>query len=157
MTAHNARRWIIYSSLGLTAAAICFFFIAPAVGYPLTFAQSLRALEIILPVFLGYLGSATLFVFRVPSANDAREVHRAASFSPGLGELAGVLVRGPIILVAISFLVLVSVFGVTNSPHAAPGAGISIDQFTAGISTILGLLTVTTNIAVTHLFFTGSK
>jgi hypothetical protein len=66
--ANDARKWLVLASLSMTAVLFVFFIIAPAFGFPLTFGQARGLLEIILPVFLGYLGSASHFVFSQRSA-----------------------------------------------------------------------------------------
>lgn len=151
MTVENARKWLVVSSLSVTGSVFLFFLLAPATGFPLVFAQSLRILEVALPVFLGYLGSAARFVFR--SGSDADEVAFRRSASP----LVGLLIRGPLIVFAFALGAIVLAFGLTNRPDAAPGSGVSVDQLTAGISIILGLLAVTTNVAISYLFSGGDN
>ncbi len=102
-----------------------------------------------LPVFLGYLGSAASFVFRFGSDADA------AAFRHSASSLAGLLIVGPIVIFTISIFAIIVAFGITNRPSASPGSGISLDQLTAGMSIILGLLVVTTNVAVSYLFGGG--
>ena len=68
MGVRTIREWLVLSSLLLTGTGLVFFVffsLAPALGFPLEYRQSLRVLEIIFPVFAGYLGSTTLFVFKV--------------------------------------------------------------------------------------------
>jgi len=146
MTVDEARKWLVVSSLLITASLLVFFLLAPALGFPLVFAQSLRILEVALPVFLAYLGSAASFVFR--SASDADE----AVFRRSTSSLTGLLVVGPVVVFAVSLLAIILAFGITNRPSASPGSGINVDQLAAGISIILGLLAVTTNAAVGYLF-----
>jgi hypothetical protein len=64
MTTDEARRWIVLASLTITGAVFVFFLLAPVSGYPLEIAQAQGIFQIVLPVFLGYLGSATHFVFK---------------------------------------------------------------------------------------------
>lgn len=142
----TARLWLVAASLLTSASLIVFFLLAPAVGYPLEFSQSLRILEIVLPVFLGYLGAAALYVFRASSADDD------VVFRPAALPLVTVLVKGPVLIFAIAAVALLVAFGITNRQNAPPGSGIGIDQLAAGMTAILGLLTVTTNVAVAYLF-----
>jgi hypothetical protein len=151
MTVESARKWLVVSSLSTTGVMFLFFLLAPAVGFPLLFAQSLRILEVILPVFLGYLGSAASFVFRSSSGADEVGFRKSAS------SLIGLLIAGPIVIFAVSLLAIILAFGITNRPGAPPGSGISVDQLTAGVSVILGLLVVTTNVAVGYLFGGGDN
>jgi hypothetical protein len=144
MDTETGRNWITTASLALTAAHFMFFIIAPVVGYPLTFVQAMRLLEIVLPVFLGYLGSAAYFLF---SAGHASSPSARVS-----SQLLGLLVRGPVIVFGLASLSVIVAFGVSNSRYASRGSGMSIDMFAAAITGALGLLTVTTNVVVSYLF-----
>jgi hypothetical protein len=126
-----------------------FFLLAPATDFPLTFPQSLRVLEVVLPVFLGYLGSAASFVFQPGAGADK------LAFRPNASSLVGLLIWGPLVVFTIALLAIIVTFSITNRLDATPGQGMSIDQLTAGISVILGLLAVTTNVAVSYLFGGG--
>ncbi|WP_433968374.1 hypothetical protein [Tunturiibacter gelidiferens] len=134
------------TTLSVTGAAFAFLLLASATGYPLTFEQSLRILEIILPVFLGYLASASVFGFR--SRSGLADVR----FRSNVAGISGLLVRGPIVILGIALVADFVAFGISNRPNGVPGTGISFDMFAGSISTILGLLAVTTNFAVAYLF-----
>jgi hypothetical protein len=151
VTVDEARKWLILSSLSVTGGLFVFFLLAPTLGYPLLFSQSLRILEIVSPVFFGYLGSAATFVFRSASQADV------VSFRAGVTGYVGLLIRGPLVVFGIAFTALIVAFGVTNSATAPPGSGVSIDQLGAGVSVILGLLAVTTSVAVNYLFGGGNN
>jgi uncharacterized membrane protein required for colicin V production len=144
MNTHGIRRWLIIASLTITTAEFVFFLIAPMAGYPLTFAQAIRLLEIVLPVFLGYLGSAARFVFPQTSAPDP--IRRAAP------SLASLLVRGPIIVFSLASIAALIAFGHSNRIDAPVGAGMDIDTLAGILSVALGLLAVTTNVAVSYFF-----
>lgn len=150
MTVDAARKWLIASSLSITALAFGFFLLAPALGFPLTFSQSLRILGVILPVFLGYLASAATFAFRNSSSADEVVIRKGAS------SLLGILIVGPIVVFFIALSTVTIAFGITNRSEAPPGSGITIDQLAAAMSVILGLLTVTTSVAVGY-FFSGGE
>ncbi len=145
MDTDNARSWVINASLLITAANFVFFFVAPAVGFPLTFDQAARLLEIVIPVFLGYLGSATHFLFR-PYRPRA---HRAPVHS---SKLLGILVRGPVVVFGIATLAAIFAFGFSNRKSAPPGVGMGIDDLAGALAASLGLLAVTTSVAVSYLF-----
>jgi hypothetical protein len=148
MTTDAARNWIVAASLGITAVDFVFFLLAPALGFPLTFDQAVRLLEIVLPVFMGYLGSATHFLFRIPPADAPAEVHPP-------GGLLGLLVRGPIIVFGLATFAAIFAFGFSNRSMATAGSGMSLDALAGSLSAALGLLSVTTNVAVSYLFSTG--
>jgi len=150
MTVEGARKWLILASLLVTVTVFVFFLIAPVTGFPFTFDQSLRLLEIVLPVFLAYLSSAASFVFSSSSAVDDLVFRRAKS------SLVSLLIKGPIMVFAVAMAAIIFAFGFSNRPAAPAGSGISINQLAAGISIILGMLVVTTNVAVNYLFGGGA-
>jgi hypothetical protein len=147
MAADAARKWLIVASLILTTATFVVLWAAPAFGYRLEFRDAIRITEIALPVFLGYLGAATQFVFQ----NLAR--HQNKGIRPEAENVfLGLIVKGPIVAFTIAVAVIFISFGYTNRPAAPRGSGMSVDQFALGISAALGLLNVTTNVAVAYLF-----
>lgn len=146
MTASGARRWLILSTLTISTSLLLFFILAPVAGFPIQFSQSFRVLEVIVPVFLGYLGTAALFVFRAGVPEDDIE------FRPAVANLVGLLVKGPVLVFGLGTIALIAAFGLSNGKDAAAGTGVSLDQLSGGMSMILGLLAVTTNVAVAYLF-----
>src|ERR1700722_9372186 len=89
MTVRQARIFIVKTSLAGTAATFLFFVIGKPLGYPLSWSQVQRLIEIVLPVFLGYLGAASLYVFSQKTATDD------VSFSDDQ-ELAGLILKGAV-------------------------------------------------------------
>ncbi|MFL9829094.1 hypothetical protein, partial [Rhodoplanes sp. SY1] len=89
MTTDRARRILIIASLAITGLQIVFLVIAPVVDYPLTYPKNLDLLQIVTPVFLGYLGSAAHFVFKPAQADET-------TASPYLG----LLTVGPLVIYA---------------------------------------------------------
>jgi hypothetical protein len=142
-TPADARRWLLLATLVITGAVLVFFLVAPSVGYPLEFSQSLRLLEIVLPVFLGYLGASALFLFKAGDSQDSPFGARAAT-------LVGPLVKGPVVVFALAMVALIGAFGFANTVGGA--SGMSVDNLAAALSLLLGLLTVTTNVVVSYLF-----
>lgn len=148
MTVFEARRWIIVASLVIAGAVFSFFVIAPVLGYPLRFSQAVSILQIVFPVFLGYLGAATQFVFqKSPPTDDTIQAR----------PLMGLLIHGPIGLFVLIMVVVTSVFGYSNRASAVPGDGIGVDQLRMLITAALGSLAVTTNVVVAYLFAVQSK
>jgi hypothetical protein len=143
VTIYQARRWLIITSLTLAAMAFCFFMLAPVLGYPLRYSQAQGVLQIVLPVFLGYLGAATQFVFqRAPVQHDTIT-------APPMMEL---LIKGPIAVFALMIVAAVIAFGYSNRMAAAPGEGMSVEQLSASVTAAMGLLAVTTNAIIAYLF-----
>jgi hypothetical protein len=150
MVADEARKWLLTASLVMTAGVFVFFLVAPAVGYPLTFGQARGFLEIIIPVFLGYLGSGSHFIFTNRSQRSSPKIDVSS-------ELAALMIRGPVIVFAVMCVCAIAVFGFSNRIEAPIGSGMSIDMLAGFLSAALGLLAVTTNVAISYLFATGEK
>lgn len=145
MTIQSARKWLVLSSLSITGAHFIFFLIAPAVGYPIEYEHSIRLLQISTPIFFGYLGSASRFVFNARGQEKANEVIIS-------NPLLGTLIRGPFIVFGLASVAALCAFGYSNRLAAPPGIGMSVDTLATVITTALGLLAVTTNVAVSALF-----
>jgi hypothetical protein len=139
----RSRRWLLTASLTATGANLLFFILAPALGYPLEFHQSLRMMQILLPVVLGYLGSMAAFLFQTP---------RHVRLHPRALPLLEPLVRGPLIIFGVASVSAIFAFGYTNRAAAEPGTGMSVDTLSGTITISLGILTVTTNAIVAYLF-----
>lgn len=143
MKSASARLWLIWSSLILVGAEFAFFVLAPVLGYPLEFAQSIRLMEILIPVFVGYLGSAAYSLFR-SSGNGAVKFEQSQE--------ATLLVRGPIIVFAFASITALTAFGISNGANRPSGSGMSVDTLAGIFTAILGLLSATTGVIVSHLF-----
>jgi hypothetical protein len=150
MTPDQARTWIIRTSLILTTSVFAFVVIAPTVCYPLDPSSNhiIRLLQIITPVFVGYLGSASHFVFSdsAPAANQQQ-------LSPN----AVMLIKGPVLAWIVMSTLAFTAYGLSNRASAAPGSGWSFDFLSGLITITLSLLTATTNLAVTYLFKAEKK
>ena len=144
MNLNDARQFLVISSLSITTAALMFFISAPAFGYPLTWEQGTRLVEIIIPVFLGYLGSATHFLFQ----KRKRRTSRLSDIS----HIGPVLIGGPIIVFGLVCITTLATFGYSNRIDAPAGSGMSVDTLAWSITSVLGLLAITTNVAVSYLF-----
>ena len=145
MTPEQARSWIIKTSLILTTCVFVFLVIAPAIGYPLDPGANhvIRLLQILTPVFVGYLGSAAHFVF-----GDNTSATEQKPLSPN----AVLMIKGPVLAWVIMATVCFTTYGLSNRHGVPPGSGWSFD-FLSGLLTItLSLLTATTNLAVAFLF-----
>jgi len=152
MTADEARRWLIKATLLLTGATFVFLLMAPVVGYRLAWKDAIRVFEIVLPVFLGYLGTAAQFVFQNMAGKENSGI-AATQTNPFLS----LLVRGPIWLFGLVIATALVAFGVSNSASAAAGTGMSADALAGVITAALGLLNVTTQVAVSYLFSLDAK
>jgi hypothetical protein len=146
MTLDRGRAWIIKASLVLAGTHLAFFVLAPATGYPLTFSEAMRLVQIVIPVFFAYVGSATHFLFK-PAQNGGRRVAAPA--------LLALLVKWPLVLFGLVSVVALVAFGVSNRPGGPRGGGMELNTLAAIISATLGLLAITTNVIVQYLFATA--
>src|SRR5277367_4135952 len=87
MTVTSAGKWLILASLIITGLQMLFLIAAPAFGFPLTYPKNLDLLEIVSPVFLAYLGSASHFIFQNPAPRV-----------PVQNQFLGYLVIGPVVI-----------------------------------------------------------
>jgi hypothetical protein len=144
MGADSARKWLIKWSLAATVGTFVFFMIAPAAGYPLKYNQAINILEIVFPVFIGYIGSATQFVFRRRQGD--------AALNPAVAPFIDLLVKGPVIGFTLMIAAAITAFGYSNRLTAPPGEGMGVDTLATVVTLALGLLTVSTNAIVGYLF-----
>jgi hypothetical protein len=141
MSTDQARRWLIVSSLLITGFQMVFLLVAPGLGFPLAYPQNLHLLQIVTPVFLGYLGSAAHFVFQPTSDN-----------TPVQNQFLGLLVKGPVIIYVLSAGGSLAAFGFGNRSGAPAGSGMSVDDLATALSLSLGVLAVTTSVISSYLF-----
>jgi hypothetical protein len=100
MSADNARKWLIVASLTITGVQMIFLIAAPSFYFPLEYPKNFNILQIVSPVFFGYLGSATHFIFMKPSP-------KVAVYYP----LLGLLVKGPTLIYVGAMLAAFASFG----------------------------------------------
>jgi hypothetical protein len=146
MDLNAARLWLIKASLSITGLTFLFLCLAPSVGYPLEWSESVRLLQIIIPVFGGYLGSATHFLLK----GSTRKIERRWR---GTKEHLDMIVRGPVIVFGVVVIALFTGFGLSNRVSAPPGAeGMDIETLATFLTGALGLLALTTSYVVLYLF-----
>jgi hypothetical protein len=150
VTVQQARNWVVLASLVACGATFVFFLLAPVFGYPLLWRESLRILELIVPVFLGYLGAAAYYAFRHTGKHSEISV-------PNTSRLMSLIIKGPVILFAIVSVAILIAFGVSNAQTAEQGLGMSVENLAVAFTAALGILTVTTNAAVSYLFSIESQ
>jgi hypothetical protein len=144
MTLGALRKWTVLALLGVTAATILFFLVAPSAGFPLEFDQAWGIAQISVPVLAGYLGTATQFAGSA-SGDDADP-------SP---PLLPWLVFTPMAIYLLAAAILLVVFGLTNRSSAPVGTGMSATFLSTVLTGLLGIVTVTANVAIARLFRKG--
>jgi hypothetical protein len=146
MTSDQGRKWLIGSSLLITGAQMTFLLVAPAFGYPLIWPNNLEILQILTPVLLGYLGSASHFVFMTPPPQVAVN-----------NEFLGMLIKGPIAIYVVAMIAAFGAFGFSNRAAATPGTGMSVENLSTAVAICLGILAATTGVIVSYLFVVDQK
>jgi hypothetical protein len=142
MTADQARKILISSSLCITGGGqIIFLLIAPSVGFPLPYPKNLNLLQIVSPIFLGYLGTATHFIFKTPTPQV--QVNN---------QFLGLLVNGPIAIYFFAIVAAFGAFGYSNRSGAPIPGGMSVDNLATALSIMLGVLAATTSVLISYLF-----
>lgn len=146
MSIAEARVWIVRWTLGITLATLLFILLGRMFGYPLQPQYAARVAQIVLPVFLGYLGAASQFVFRPHGTGEVAHIEAH-------GALLTLMIKGPPTVFATALVAVFIAFGFANRtglPDAAQG--MHIDELAAWLTAIIGLLAATTNFAVAYLF-----
>lgn len=139
----SERIWLILADLMITGMIIIFFLVSPVFGYPLTYDEAYQVMQIVFPIFVGYLATAVAFVVR-PAAEQPLTAERL--------RVLRFLLRGPIILFGIGIVIVWIVFGVSNAPDRAPGTGMSLKVFSNLHTGLLSLLAATTGGLIAFLF-----
>ena len=150
MSKDEARVWLVKASLGATAGVFAIFLALPVFTSTISFNEILRLIEIIAPVFLGYLGMASHFLFRAKPPQSI-QLARGAKSPGGLFPL---LVKGPVIVFVSLVVVTLAAFLYSNRPSATGARGMTIDVLAGVLSAELALLTVATSIISANLFAT---
>jgi hypothetical protein len=141
LTVDKARGFLISSSLFITGCQIIFLIVAPAFDYPLIYPKNINILQIVTPVFLGYLGAATHFIFRIPPPQVVVDV-----------EFLPALVIGPVVVYILAFIAAFWAFGYSNRSGAPVPGGMSVDNLATLLSIILSVLAATTGVMISYLF-----
>lgn len=146
MNAASARIFIVVASLALTGFLLVFLMAAPFLQLPFNEneGENVHLIEIVLPVFFGYLGNASHFLF---NANRGRSV------PPEQRPLLAILVIGSFGIFTIFIICLFVVFALSNG---SPGA-MSFDSLSRFFSFGMGLLACTISIIASYLFGTSHE
>lgn len=107
MSIDEARKWIIVSSLSITGVQMVFLLIAPTVGFPLPYPKNLDLLQIVSPVFLGYLGAASHFIFRNPGLSHSIQ-----------NQYLGLLIKGSVFVYSAAIISAFGAFSYSNRGSA---------------------------------------
>lgn len=141
MRLSDARRFLILWGLIITGAQMSFLMVAPSLGFPLGYPKNLDLLQIISPVFLGYLGAASHFIFQPEEPEVSVR-----------NQYLELLLKGPIFIYFIAVAAAFVAFGYSNRVGATIGEGMSVENLSTALTICLGLLAVTTGILSSYLF-----
>lgn len=142
MTVPDARVWLVRASLSISTATFVFLLLAPNFAYPLRFAESLRLIEIVTPVFIGFLVIATRWLF---SSSTPRTRTKSQ-------QMLSLLVKGPIFACLAGLVAAFTVFGYSNRAEANVGDGMSLDILAALISAAMSGIMLVTAVIAERLF-----
>jgi archaellum biogenesis protein FlaJ (TadC family) len=139
MTAIEARRKLILLSL-LTTVAFSIFLIVSPLFTPFTTKQALQVVQVIFPVFAGYIGAAVLFLFR----GDAG---RGSIADP---TLLRILIYAPFVVFWCIAIAILVAFYISNQP--GHGEGMSFSDLTTYVTIIISFMNITTGAIGAFLF-----
>jgi hypothetical protein len=147
MSVEEARSWLLKATMILTTALFLFLVVAPGFGFPLEYqhGEVMRIVQILFPVFLGYLGAGTHFVFKYLHRQEPRE---SATTRP----LFAVLVKWPIRLWVVMCGAVLGMFWYTNTAGAMHGTAWDLDLLAMWLTAAMCFLNATTNTVVSYLF-----
>ncbi|TAZ53243.1 hypothetical protein [Rhizobium ruizarguesonis] len=144
----SARISIVVYSLVITGCLILFLIISQPLGMPFDYGleQNLRLIDVTIPTFLGYLGSASHFIFNTNRGRDVDEDNAV---------LLKILIHGPFLIFICAVIGLFFVFYQTNQPLPVDAPRVDPMKFgtlSRYFSICLGLLAVTVSIISSYLF-----
>ncbi|TGS71702.1 hypothetical protein EN844_01580 [Mesorhizobium sp. M3A.F.Ca.ET.201.01.1.1] len=151
--AQSARLAVVVYSLCITGALILFLILAQPIGMRFDFGrqENLRLVDIVIPTFLGYLGSASHFLF---NSNRGREIDEQNSV------MLRLLVHGPFVIFILTMFALFYAHYTSHRPLAISEPRIDVMDFNTlsrYVSISLGLLAITVGVVSSYLFGSPPK
>jgi hypothetical protein len=139
MTPELARRKIVLLSLVTTVAFACFLIVSP-LFLPLSAQEAYQTVQIVFPVFAGYVGAAVIFLFR-------------GHGGPGTvadSEILRYMVYAPFAIFWTMGAAVMFYFFVSNLPGGVPGMEFS--QLTNYVTLLVSFMNATTGALTAFLF-----
>jgi hypothetical protein len=143
MTLNQARARLITLSIICTGVVFLFFAVSPAMGFYALSGVEWRIPQMVIPIFVGYLASASHFLFSTEPDAKLRE---------GTEGLFSSILYGGFGLFIICAAGLLFAFYESNTPTAPPNTGRSIEWLADGFTIILSILTASTSVLSSFLF-----
>lgn len=145
---HKLRLKLVRLSVIYAGGIGVFCLIAPIFGYPLGFpSESIAVLKQILPIFIGFLVVGMRYFTGTPAPEPKVDAQRVKSLNMVLNWSFG--------LFTVLTVALFSAFGFSGSRWAAPGQGMSLDDFTLVMAILLSIVTGSIGLLVTFVFAGG--
>lgn len=146
--AQSARLAVVIYSLVITGGLILFLILAQPIGMRFDFGrqENLRLIDVVIPTFLGYLGSASHFLF---NSNRGREIEE---HNAGMLRL---LIHGPFWIFIVTICALFYAHYVSHRPLTTIEPRIDVMDFNTlsrYVSIALGLLAITVGVISGYLF-----
>src|ERR1700754_3640996 len=138
MSAGKARRHVLLLSLGTTALFAILLILFPLTGL-VTPEESFSLVQIIVPVFAGYLGSAVPFLFRTGPSTRVRDA-----------QMLLILIYGPFGLFWAIGATLSFYFWASNQAGGVTGMGIA--DLTSYLTLLVAFMNGTVGAVVSYLF-----
>jgi hypothetical protein len=143
MTVEQGRRMIIALSLITTTLFNCALIVSPLV-IQLKPGESLQLVQIVFPVFAGYIGASVLFLFQgTPAASQTAD-----------NKLLELLVYSPFCVFWLLALSVLTYFYLSNLPGKSEG--MTFEQISTYITLIISFMNATTG-ALTALLFNSEQ
>lgn len=148
--AQNARLAIIVYSICIMGFLLIFLGLAQVIGMRFDYSkqENLRLIDVVIPTFLGYLGSASQFIFRDSTGRTVRKEKES---------LLKILVHAPFWIFILFVGSLFYIHYWTHLPTPVGGARVDPLQFDAlsrYLALAIGILSATINVISANLFGT---
>jgi hypothetical protein len=139
MTTEDARRKLILLSLSTTVLFSAFLIISPLFT-PFSSKEALQVVQVVFPVFAGYIGAAVLFLFRGSPTNGAIADQG----------LLRTLIYAPFIVFWCLAAAVLFYFYLSNQP--GHGEGMSFPELMTYVTLIISFMNITTGALGAFLF-----
>jgi hypothetical protein len=141
----DARLWLITWSAVATGCLVLFFIVAPYLPftkYALNSDRVKQALGVLTPIFFGYLGLATSYLFQPAPTLPA----------PIINPTFSIIIKAPVVIFTVGLIVLILTYSLSNGLAREIGDGMGFDDFVFYLSVLLTLLSGTTGVLFSAIF-----
>jgi hypothetical protein len=139
-----ARRKVLLLSVATTVVFACFVIVSP-LFLQLDGSEALQVVQIVFPVFAGYIGASVIFIFRGNTIGEREPIDP---------ELLRYLVYLPFVVFWSLGAAVFVYFFVSNLPNSGGKQGMSFPQLATYITIIISFMNATTGALTSILFQT---